>query len=399
MEQYQMRTHESVPANPAASAPLLRGTSARQRAVLCPAAGEHNRRQNREHASQDTRRQARKATRTNKDWIKATLAHRETGAVPYNIMLSPPAHRRLELHYGTSHLEDALGLPLRMTSPKSVKPLYASPADFGPTATDESGVMWTTSDTDRGVPIGPCLREPDLSRYRFPDPAARYRFEDIGEWCRRNAQHYTIIWVGDLWERATFMRGMEELCCDLTLHPGFVEALLRGLTDYLLQTMQILFASFAFDGIAVSDDYGTQKAMLISPAHWRRFVRPCLSEIYSLAKSRGRTVFHHSCGDIIPIISDLTDIGLDILHPIQPEAMDITRLKREFGGHLTFCGGLRTQDLLPHGTPEAVREEVRWLLREMGEGGGYILEPGITVQADVPLENMLAMIEAARSPG
>jgi uroporphyrinogen decarboxylase len=334
---------------------------------------------------------------TRRDWVVATLAHRDPGAVPYNSTFRPPARRRLERHYRTDDLETALDLPIRMTSPKSVKPLYAPPAEFGPTVTDEFGVVWTTSGIDRGVPPGPALREPDLSSYRFPDPAAPYRFAHIGEWCQRNRGHYTIIWVGDFWERATFMRGPEDLCLEAALHPGFVEALMRRLTSHLLQTMQILLARFAFDGIAVSDDYGTQKAMLISPAHWRRFVKPGLSEIYALAKARGRTLFHHTCGNATPVIGDLIDIGLDILHPIQPETMDIRWLKREFGQHLTFCGGLRTQDLLPHGTPEAVREEVRRLQREMGEGGGYILEPGITVQADVPPENMVAMVEPARA--
>jgi uroporphyrinogen decarboxylase len=98
----------------------------------------------------------------------------------------------------------------------------------------------------------------------------------------------------------------------------------------------------------------------------------------------------------VPIVGDLIDIGLDVLHPIQPEAMDIFHLKRQFGRHLTFCGGVRTQDLLPRGTPQQVRDEVRRLKDVMGAGGGYILEPGITLQADVPAENLVAMVEEAR---
>jgi uroporphyrinogen decarboxylase len=335
----------------------------------------------------------------NQHWIGMALLHRETGAVPYNFMFSPPAQRKLERHYGTSDLEAALDLPLRMTAPKSVKPLFASPAKFGSSLRDEFGVVWSTSDIDRGSPIGPCLKMPDLSGYRFPDPTLRYRFEGLRDWCLRNGGSYTIIWVGDLWERATFMRGMSDLCADLVADPAFVEALLRGLTDYILATMAVLFARFRFDGIALSDDYGTQKAMLMSPEHWRRFVKPRLSEIYALAKANGRTVFHHTCGNVHPIIGDMIDLGLDILHPIQPEAMDVLALKQEFGNHITFCGGLRTQDLLPRGSPKEVRAEVRKLKRELGRGGGYILEPGITVQADVPLENAIAMIEEARAPG
>jgi uroporphyrinogen decarboxylase len=332
-----------------------------------------------------------------REWMVATLNHRETGAVPYHFMLSPPARARLESHYGPS-VEDAVGLPMRIGGLKSIKPLYAPPAAFGASARDEFGVIWSTSDIDRGAPIGPCLPRPDLAGYRFPDPAAAYRFEDLAQWTAANAGHYTFLVVGDLWERATFMRGMEPLLLDLTMSPRFVAGLLRGLADHVLQTMEVLFARFRFDGVTISDDYGTQHGMLMSPSHWRRFVKPLLAEVYALAKRHGRTVLHHSCGNILPIIGDLIEIGLDVLHPIQPEAMDVFRLKREFGRELTFCGGVRTQDLLPRGTPEQVRDEVKRLKAVMGRGGGYILEPGITLQADVPLANLVALIEEARAP-
>jgi uroporphyrinogen decarboxylase len=245
--------------------------------------------------------------------------------------------------------------------------------------------------------VGPCLSWSDLRGYRFPDPAREYRFEGLGEWCRKNRGHYTILWVGDLWERATFMRGMGELLLDVALHTRFVRRLLEGIAGYILETMRALFARFDFDGIAVSDDYGTQAGMIMAPDAWRRLVRPFLGKIYDQAHKHGRTVLHHSCGNLLPVIPDLIGIGLDILHPIQPEAMDVLALKREFGRDLTLCGGLGTQRLLPRGSPEEIRREVRRLKKELGRGGGYILEPGITLQADVPLPNMLAMIEEAKS--
>ena len=98
----------------------------------------------------------------------------------------------------------------------------------------------------------------------------------------------------------------------------------------------------------------------------------------------------------MPIIGDLIDLGLDILHPIQPEAMDILSLKKRFGKDLAFCGGVSTQDLLVSGTPDQVRREVQRLKREMSPDGGYILEPGITLQADVPRANLIALIDEAR---
>lgn len=333
----------------------------------------------------------------NKDWIKKTIAHLQPERTPYNFMFSPPAQRLVESYYKTSSLEDTLDIPIRISAPKSIKPLYADPEEFGDTIKDQFGVVWSTSEIDRGSPIGPPLKEPDLSHYRFPEPTDPWRFEDMAEWCEKNKAHYTVIFVGDLWERATFMRGMEDLLLDTMLHPDFVIQLLQNLSDYILQTMAVLFEKFTFDCVAVSDDYGIQKSMLMSPADWRKFIKPLLAEIYSFAKAHDRAVFHHSCGNIYPIIGDMIDIGLDILHPIQPEAMDVYKLKQEFGHELTFCGGVPTQTILPSGTPEQVRDEVRKLKETLGTGGGYILEPGITLQADIPLDNLVALIEEARA--
>ena len=334
---------------------------------------------------------------TNREWIRRVVAHDGGAGVPYNLSLSPPARLKIERHYGTDNVEELLDLPIRMAATRSVRPLYASPDEFGERATDEFGVVWTTSPIDRGSPVGPAITEPSLAGYTFPDPAAKCRFELLGDWCRDNADHYTVVWVGDLWERATFLCGMERLLLWVALEPDFVRSLLRGLADHVLATMEVLFDRFAFDAVALSDDYGTQKSLLISPAAWRQFVKPHLAEIFGRAKAAGRAVMLHSCGNVREIVPDLVELGLDILHPIQPEAMDILELKRLFGAELAFCGGLGTQDLLVNATPQAVRAEVGRLKREMGRGGGYILEPGITLQADVPLENMVAMIDEARA--
>ncbi|MFA5292340.1 MAG: uroporphyrinogen decarboxylase family protein [Phycisphaerae bacterium] len=311
-------------------------------------------------------------------------------------MFSPPVKAALEKHYNTVNLNDFLELPVRMISLKNQKPLYADPETFGPTIADEFGVTWSTNELDRGSPIGNCLTKDSLEGYKFPDPHLPRRFEDIGSWCISQQGNYRVIWVGDLWERATFMRGMENILLDVALNQTFVQQLLESLTDYILETLKILFDKFDFEAIALSDDYGTQRGMLISPQQWRQLIRPCLKRIYDFAKSAGRDVFHHSCGNVIEIIPDLIDIGLDILHPIQPEAMNPFELKKRFGSSLTFCGGMSTQTVLPNGTVDEVRRTVKQLKNEMGYSGGYIFEPGITLLADVPLENIIAMIDEVK---
>src|SRR3989304_2554530 len=127
----------------------------------------------------------------NRNWIQTSLAHKQTEAVPYNFMFSPPAQLSLQRYYNQKDLEQALQLPIRMSAPVSIKTFYADPAEFGRTINDEFGVVWSTSSIDRGSPIGPCLTEADLSAYSFPDTAAAYRFEGFEDWCRRNKENYT----------------------------------------------------------------------------------------------------------------------------------------------------------------------------------------------------------------
>jgi uroporphyrinogen decarboxylase len=330
-------------------------------------------------------------------WIKDTLAHKDTGRVPYHFDFTPPAKRILEKYYGSTDLNNIIGLPIRWGGPRTIKPLYADTETYGDRLKDEFGVTWAVSDNDRGTPM-PCLHEPDLSDYRFPDPHETYRFEYLDEWCKENSQHYRLIWPGDLWERATFIRGMEHLLIDVMTDRDFVKELLRGIADYYLETMKIINDRFEFEAFGLSDDYGTQKNLIMSPEDWRDVVKPYLSEIGELAEKMGKDLMIHSCGNIYSVIGDLIEAGIDIIHPIQPETMDIYKIKKEFGNDATFQGGLNTQELLPFGSPEEIRKEMRKLKKEMGENGGFILEPGITVQGDIPLDNLIAMIDEAKIP-
>lgn len=329
-----------------------------------------------------------------KELIRSAVEHREAERVPYNFMFSPPAEKRLKEYYGVEDLIAALEMPIFLFGAKD-KPLYADPEVYGETITDQFGVVWSTSKIDRGSPIGPPLEKADLSRYSFPSADDPQRFSGLDGQVGRRRDRFLIAVIGDLWERAGFMRGLGNLCMDVLENPKFVEELLEGIKEYVIRTLEHL-VRYKPDGVFLSDDYGTQTGLIIDPRHWRRLVKPRLREIYRAARRRGLVVMHHTCGNVREIVSDLVEIGLDILHPIQPETMDIFSLKKEFGTDLTFCGGIGTQHLLPEGTPSEIRETVRRTVDIMAQGGGYILEPGITLQDDVPVENMAAMIESAR---
>ncbi len=332
---------------------------------------------------------------TARQLVEAALRHEETERIPYDFMFTPPAEETLQQHYATDDLQTYLDINLYLYGCAD-KPLYASPDEYGPTITDQFGVVWATSDIDRGYPVEHPLPEPTLAGYEFPDPWEAARWKPVAEAARQHRDQFRIAVIGDLWERAHFMRGLDSLLMDLRLAPEFVHDLLDGICEYNLATLEGM-ARFAPDGVFLSDDYGFQKQLMMPPQDWRTFVKPRVARLLAAARKHGLVTMLHTCGQVTEIVPDLIEIGLDILHPIQPEAMDVFAVKREFGPDITFCGGISTQETLPYGTPEEVVAEVNLKATELGTGGGYILEPGITLQADVPLENLVALIEAARA--
>lgn len=140
---------------------------------------------------------------------------------------------------------------------------------------------------------------------------------------------------------------------------------------------------------------------MISPKLWREFFKPRYAALISEFKAVNRKVIvaYHSCGNIEPLIPEYIEIGLDVLNPIQPLAMDPARLKRLYGDRLSFWGATDIQHALPFGTPEDVEKEVRERILAMGKGGGLVLSPAHNVQADTPLENILAFYRAAEKHG
>jgi uroporphyrinogen decarboxylase len=140
---------------------------------------------------------------------------------------------------------------------------------------------------------------------------------------------------------------------------------------------------------------------LIGPDLFDRFVAPRLRRLVALAHGHGVAVMFHSCGAIVPLIDRLIDLGIDVLDPLQAAAKDMepALLKQRFGARLCLHGGIDTQHLLPHGSPEDVRREVRRRSAILGAGGGYILAPCHVLQTDVPTANVLAMYETGWENG
>jgi len=172
-------------------------------------------------------------------------------------------------------------------------------------------------------------------------------------------------------------------------------------TDLMRSATEALLAEAGehVDVLVTGDDLGSQNAPLLSPAMYRKLIKPYHAELFSAIKARSKArIFYHSDGNVYPLLNDLIEVGIDLLNPVQVSARDMgdtARLKREFGGRLAFCGGIDSQWVLPHGTPADVRREVRRRIKDLAPGGGYILASVHCIQPDVPVENLCAMFEEA----
>ncbi len=263
---------------------------------------------------------------------------------------------------------------------------------------DEWGVAWDRSvDRDIGTPVNVPLASGSMGDLRVPDPDDPARYAHFGPLLGKNPHRYILVKFSySLFERAWSLRGLENLLVDFACNPSFTEDLLSAVCDFNLAILDNL-GSYPIDGVYFGDDWGSQKAMLMSPAMWRRFIKPLLQKMYGKAHARGYDVFIHCCGDISQVLDDLVDIGVNAFNPFQPEVMDVPRFAREYSGRLAFYGGVSIQKTLPFGSREEVREEIENRLSLGRRHGGLIISPSHDMPADIPVENVLAMLESLRN--
>jgi uroporphyrinogen decarboxylase len=213
---------------------------------------------------------------------------------------------------------------------------------------------------------------------------------------QKNDKYFLVRIYGSHFEKAYFSRGIENFLADMVGEPEQTRKLLNKIIEKNLVMLENFLAIPEIDGVLLGSDWGSQLDLLMSPDVWQEMIRPGEQREYDLIHSYGKDVWVHSCGNIERIIPSLVEMKLDVLNPIQPEAMDIAKLKRQYGDKLTFWGGISTQQTLPYGTPDAVRAEAREVRELMSRNGGYIFSPAQSIQADVPIENFLALLEVAR---
>lgn len=326
-----------------------------------------------------------------RDRVLKALHHEEPDLCPYYIWIHEDMLQPISAHYGVDDVKMHI-----IRDHQVMREVAAIKRSLDNNMyCDEFGAQWRQGaelHLDR-----PALNEPSLKGYAFSDLTTDEHFAGLSEWLDANWDRFKIVQLGMLfWERTWAMRGMENIMLDMHDNPRFVDELLDGLESVCCSVIDRLVSGFGdrIDAIGFSEDMGAQRNMLISPAMWQRFLKPHQKRMYDKIRSAGKTVYLHSCGHIEPIVGELMEMGVDMLQPIQPESMDIFALKKRYGEHLCFAGGISTQHLLPFGTPDEVQAEVRRCIEMMGKGGGYVIAPAKPILPGVPMANIVALIDA-----
>ena len=306
---------------------------------------------------------------TPRERVLLTLRHEEPDRVPFNLRPSDAMRQRLRAETGDPGVDFAehFGHDVRYVSivlPK--RPDDVPLPEWTPRPSEEQ--------------IAACADEVRRLQARGLAVCGAYACGVFEQ-----AKH----WLGDA---ATLTLPYDE--------PARLTATLDRITEWKLAVYGA-YARAGVDIVWIGDDLGAQRALIMSPLHYREWYRPRHERIVSeLRRIRpdARIAFH-CCGHVTPLIGDLIEAGVDILEAVQAEAMDIAHLKREFGRHIAFWGGVGAQSVLARTTPEQVVEGVRHTLRVMAPGGGYIAAPCHGLTDEVPWESIVAFHEAMRRFG
>ncbi|HJA67954.1 MAG TPA: uroporphyrinogen decarboxylase family protein [Candidatus Mediterraneibacter cottocaccae] len=240
----------------------------------------------------------------------------------------------------------------------------------------------------------------DLEFFEWPDPE---KYIDKDE-CRRRVEMAPkdkaalgILWSAHFQDTCAAF-GMETALMNMIANPEIYQAVDEKILQFYLKANEIFYEATKgrLNAVLIGNDMGSQRGLMLSPEMVRKFIIPGCRKLVDQAHSYGVKVIYHSCGSIVDIIPDLIDAGVDVIHPIQALAagMDPHNLKEKFGGKVSFCGGVDTQQLLVHGTPEDVRRKVREL-RTIFPTGLVISPSHEAIMPDVPPENIAAMFEEA----
>ncbi len=234
--------------------------------------------------------------------------------------------------------------------------------------------------------------------YPWPDMREKFRHEHL-ERKVEELHRKGLAVMGNAketcFEMCGLQRGLEKLLLDMMINKEFARALFDHQIEMRIFKAQ-RFVEAGVDILALGDDVGTQKGLIMSPSMWREWIKPRLAKVIKAARDikKDILVYFHSDGNIEEIIPDLIEIGIDVLNPIQPEAMEPAKLKEKWGDRVAFWGTLSVQKTFPFGSPEDVEAEVAERIETVGRSGGLVIGPSHVLGPEVSWENIIAFFEA-----
>ncbi len=339
-----------------------------------------------------------------KELVRAAVAHRQVDRVPTFSSFTPRLTDRLRrdldirepdigIHLGNDMVQ--VGIGIEKSNNFSTEQEYVCPW----------GITWRNIKNNFGF-YTTIVRNPlagdeaKIEQWDIPDPLAPQQYLEMSRILDTYGDRY---WIAgscrcSIFETAWYLRGMDQFMVDMLTNEALVDLFLDKIMEFPRQAL-LKYISMGADMVWMGDDVASQQGMMISPELWRRFFKPRYAELFRQFKAARPDIViaYHSCGDCSAIIPDMIEIGLDVLHPIQPQAIDPLETKRRFGSALTLMGGLDIQLLMPRGKPADIEAEVLRLVRGCAAGGGFILGGAHHFQEDTPTENILSLYSVLSS--
>jgi uroporphyrinogen decarboxylase len=331
-----------------------------------------------------------------------SLNHHEPDRAPIFASYVPEVEQELRQYSNTDKLD--LGVSLGNDMVKDCVGLELSfNGEPYPEYTDEWGIKWRYAENEfcRFTEIVQSPLSGDESKldvYQIPDPGIETRYDRFRELKKLYGKEKWLIGSSQIsiFEASWYLRGLDQFMMDMAVSPDYAEALMDKVMQWPLEAGK-MYAKLGADMIWFGDDVAMQTGMMISVQMWRKFLKPRYAELFSAVKKINPQIktAYHSCGNCWDILDDMVEIGLDVLNPLQPMAINPFEVKKRFGKKLALFGGLCVQNLLPNGTPAEIATQVQKLKTQCGRDGGYILSPAHHIQADTSVENIMAFYKEA----
>ncbi|WP_148410612.1 uroporphyrinogen decarboxylase family protein [Murimonas intestini] len=347
---------------------------------------------------------------TSRERVRAAITHSRPDQVPAAFEAVGSVTEKLMKHYGFtrySQLLDRYGVDVAPVTPRYIGPKLKEYTNEKGELVKESywGFEETyhttnvdTYATTSYFPFHGVETVEDVEALRYPDPDW-FDYDSIREQCEQYPDKAIITGHEGPFQIVTYLIQMDEFFMLMIEEPETAERLLERMVEFELEYYRrILEAGQGrIDIIRPHDDYGTQISLLFGVDMWKQFFMESTKKLTDLVHQYGAFYQQHSCGAVRPLIPYFIQCGVDVLEPVQKvRGLEPESLQKEFGGRITFHGGIDTQDLLPHGTADEVRAETERFIRTLHRDGGYILMSSQAFEGDVPIENIEALYDVDR---